>query len=191
MSMRRPAAGIVVVNAPTANTMAAAELTIGLIYALARNIPSGEASLRRGEWRRADFVGIELRGKTLGIVGLGKIGLAIAERARAMEMNLMGSDPYANEAAAAALAHSSSWRWTSCFARADVVTLHVPLNDATRGLIDADALRLMKPNGFRGQRRARRRGRRGRTRRRASRGPTGRSGGRRLRAGAAARLTAA
>ena len=96
------AAGILVVNAPTANTIAAAELTIGLIYALSRHIPQAEASLRRGEWRRADFVGTELRGKTLGIVGLGKIGMAVAQRARAMEMTLVGSDPYVSAEVAAA-----------------------------------------------------------------------------------------
>ncbi len=138
------AAGIVIVNAPTANTIAAAELTVGLIYALARNIPQADASLRRGEWRRADFMGIELRGKTLGIVGLGKIGLAVADRARAMEMSLLGSDPYVGKDAAAA--HGIELvDMGRLLGESDVVTLHIPLNDATRGLIGADALRLMKP----------------------------------------------
>ncbi len=141
------AAGILVVNAPTANTIAAAELTVGLIYALARHIPAAEASLRGGEWRRADFVGTELRGKTLGIVGLGKIGLAVAERARAMEMKLIGSDPYVSADAAAARAIELV-AVDELLTRADVVTLHVPLNDATRGLIDADSLRLMKPGAY-------------------------------------------
>ena len=141
------AAGILVVNAPTANTIAAAELTIGLLYALARHIPQADASLRRAEWRRADFVGTELRGKTLGIVGLGKIGLAVAERARAMEMTLIGSDPYVSSAAAAARAIELV-EMDALLRRSDVVTVHVPLNDATRGLIDADALRLMKPGAY-------------------------------------------
>jgi len=140
-------AGILVVNAPTANTIAAAELTVGLIYALARHIPQAEASLRRGEWRRADFVGTELRAKTLGIIGLGKIGLAVAERARAMEMTLIGSDPFVSAEAAAARAIELV-EVDELLRRADVVTLHVPLNDATRGLIGADRLQLMKPTAL-------------------------------------------
>ena len=86
-------AGITVVNAPTGNTIAAAEHTIALMYGLARKTAAADASMRRGEWKRAQFTGIELRGKTLGIVGLGKIGQAIAVRARAMEMTVIGSDP--------------------------------------------------------------------------------------------------
>jgi len=141
------AAGILVVNAPTANTIAAAELTVGLIYALSRNIAAADASLRRGEWRRADFVGTELRGKTLGIIGLGKIGLAVAERARAMEMVILGSDPFVDAAAAAARA-IELLEIDELLRRSDVVTLHVPLNDATRGLIDEKALRSMKATAF-------------------------------------------
>jgi D-3-phosphoglycerate dehydrogenase len=140
-------AGVVVVNAPTANTIAAAELTVGLMYALARNIPSGEASLRRGEWRRADFVGVELRGKTLGIIGLGKIGMAVAQRSLAMEMTVLGSDPYV-DAATAATNGIELVEVDELLSRSDVVTVHVPLNDATRGLIDAAALRLMKPTAL-------------------------------------------
>ena len=139
------AAGVAVVNAPTANTIAAAELTVGLIYALARNVPQADASLRRGEWRRADFVGTELRGKTLGIIGLGKIGMAVADRARAMEMKILGSDPFVDTATAAARAIELV-DVKELLQRADFVTVHVPLNDATRRLIDADALTLMKPD---------------------------------------------
>jgi D-3-phosphoglycerate dehydrogenase / 2-oxoglutarate reductase len=138
------AAGITVVNAPTANTIAAAELTVGLIYALARNVPQADASMRRGEWRRADFMGMELRGKTLGIIGLGKIGMAVAERARAMEMSILGSDPFVDAATAATRAIDLV-DVAELLRRADVITVHVPLNDATRGLIDSDALALMKP----------------------------------------------
>jgi D-3-phosphoglycerate dehydrogenase len=141
------AAGILVVNAPTANTFAAAELTVGMMYALARNIAAADASLRRGEWRRADFMGSELRGKTLGIVGLGKIGMAVAERARAMEMTLLGSDPFVSQEAAAARAIELV-EMGELLRRADVVTLHVPLSADTRGLIGADALRSLKPTAF-------------------------------------------
>ena len=141
------AAGIVVVNAPTANTIAAAELTVGLIYALARNVAAADASLRRGEWRRADFMGTELRGKTLGIVGLGKIGLTVADRARAMEMELLGSDPFVSAASAAE--HGIELvELDELLRRSDVVTVHVPLNAATRGLIDEQALKQMKPSAF-------------------------------------------
>jgi D-3-phosphoglycerate dehydrogenase len=140
-------AGILVVNAPTANTIAAAELTVGLMYALARHIPAAQASLREGEWRRADFVGMELRGKTLGIVGLGKIGLAVAARAGAMEMTIVGSDPIV-DAATAAEHGVELLGLDDVLRRADVVTLHVPLNDSTRGLIDVARLSLMKPTAM-------------------------------------------
>jgi D-3-phosphoglycerate dehydrogenase len=141
------AAGIVVVNAPTANTFAAAELTVGLLYALARNIAAADASVRRDEWRRAEFMGTELRGKTIGIIGLGKIGMAVAERARAMEMTLLGSDPYVSEEVAAARAIELV-EIDELLTRSDVVTLHVPLMDSTRGLIDDAALARMKPTAW-------------------------------------------
>jgi D-3-phosphoglycerate dehydrogenase len=127
-------AGIVVVNAPTGNTIAAAEHTLALLYALARRIPAADASLRRGEWKRSQFTGIELRGKTLGIIGLGKIGLAIANRARAMEMAIVGHDPYVT-AEQAANHGIDLIDLDELFGRADVITVHVPLTRATRGLI--------------------------------------------------------
>jgi D-3-phosphoglycerate dehydrogenase len=114
------------------------------MYALARNVAQADASMRRGEWRRADFMGTELRGKTLGIIGLGKIGMAVADRARAMEMIILGSDPFVDSATASARAVELV-EVNELLSRADVVTVHVPLNDATRGLIDADAIALMKP----------------------------------------------
>jgi D-3-phosphoglycerate dehydrogenase len=137
-------AGIAVVNAPTANTIAAAEHTLALTYALARHIAAADASVRRGEWRRAEFMGSELAGRTLGIVGLGRIGLAVADRARAMEMHLVAYDPYvaAHVAAEHGVALLSLERLLEV---ADVVTVHVPLNDATRGLIGAAELARIKP----------------------------------------------
>ena len=89
------------VNAPTGNTIAAAEHTLALLYGVARRTAAADASLRRGEWKRAQFTGLELRGRTLGIVGLGKIGQAIAVRARAMEMTVLGVDPFVTAEAAA------------------------------------------------------------------------------------------
>lgn len=140
-------AGVAVVNAPTASTVAAAEHTLALILALARRIPDADASLRRGEWRRADFVGLELSARTLGIVGLGKIGLAVAARARAMEMVLLGSDPFVTVDAAAAQGIELVGL-DELLRRADVVTLHVPLGPATQHMIGAAQLALMKPSAL-------------------------------------------
>lgn len=140
-------AGITVVNAPTGNTIAAAEHTLALLFALARRVPTAEASLRRGEWRRSAFTGVELRGKVLGIVGLGKIGVAVAERARALEMTLLGTDPYVT-AEAAAIHGVELVSLDELLARSDVVTLHVPKTKATAGMIGAAQLALMKPTAF-------------------------------------------
>jgi D-3-phosphoglycerate dehydrogenase len=140
-------AGITVVNAPTGNTIAAAEHTLALLYGLARRVAAADASVRRGEWKRAQFTGVELWGKTLGIVGLGKIGQAIADRARAMEMTVVGHDPYVSPEQAA-LHGIELLELDVLLERADVVTLHVPLGRATRGLIGAGELARMKPTAF-------------------------------------------
>jgi D-3-phosphoglycerate dehydrogenase len=136
-------AGIAVVNAPTANTLAAAEHTMALMLALARRVAAADASLRRGEWRRADFMGTELGGKTLGIVGLGRVGLAVADRARAFAMNLLGSDPLVS-AEAAATYGVRLVDVDTLLSESDVVSLHVPLVAGTRGLLDAERLARMK-----------------------------------------------
>jgi D-3-phosphoglycerate dehydrogenase len=140
-------AGITVVNAPTGNTIAAAEHTLALLYALARNVPAAEASLRRGEWKRSQFTGVELRGKTLGIVGFGKIGQAVAVRARAMEMPLLVADPFVS-AEQAANHDAELVELDDLLARADVVSLHVPRTRTTAGLIGAAELARMKPTAF-------------------------------------------
>jgi len=140
-------AGITVVNAPTGNTIAAAEHTLALLYGVARRIAPADASVRRGEWKRAQFTGLELRGRTLGIVGLGKIGLAIAVRARAMEMTVVGVDPYVTPEQAAN--HGVELvGFDAMLERADVVTVHVPLTRATRGLIGREAIARMKPGAI-------------------------------------------
>ena len=140
-------AGITVVNAPTGNTIAAAEHTLALLYGLARRTAAADASIRRGEWKRSQFTGVELRGKTLGIVGLGKIGQAIAVRARAMEMTVIGSDPFVTADQAANLGVELV-AFEELIARADVITVHVPKTRATRGLINAAAIESMKPSVF-------------------------------------------
>jgi D-3-phosphoglycerate dehydrogenase / 2-oxoglutarate reductase len=140
-------AGITVVNAPTGNTIAATEHTLALLLALARHVPAADASLRRGEWKRSQFTGRELRGKTLGIIGLGKIGMAIADRARGLEMEVLGHDPYVTEEAAA---HHGVrlLPMKDLLARSDAVTVHVPLTRATRDLIGAAEIALMRPGAF-------------------------------------------
>lgn len=140
-------AGIVVVNAPTGNTIAAAEHTLALLFALARHVPAADASLRRGEWKRSLFTGRELRGKTLGIIGLGKIGMAIADRARGMEMDVLGHDPYVTEDAAA-LHGVRLLPMKELLAQADAVTVHVPLTRSTRNLIATEEIALMKRGAF-------------------------------------------
>jgi D-3-phosphoglycerate dehydrogenase len=140
-------AGITVVNAPTGNTIAAAEHTLALLFALARHIAAADASVRRGEWKRSQFTGTELRGKTLGIVGLGKIGQAIADRARALEMRVLGADPYVTPEQAALHGVELTDQET-LFGTADVVTVHVPLTRATRGLIGTQTLARMKPGAL-------------------------------------------
>jgi D-3-phosphoglycerate dehydrogenase len=140
-------AGITVVNAPTGNTIAAAEHTLALLYGVARRTAAADASVRRGEWKRSEFTGLELRGRTLGIVGLGKIGQAIASRARAMEMVVVGVDPYVT-AEQAANHGVELVDFDTLLARADVVTVHVPLTRATKGLIGRAAIARLKPGAI-------------------------------------------
>jgi D-3-phosphoglycerate dehydrogenase / 2-oxoglutarate reductase len=137
-------AGVTVVNAPDANTAAAAEHAIGLLFALARHIPAADASLRRGEWRRANFVGTELAGKTLGIVGLGRIGLGLAARAAGLQMTMLGADPFVS--AGQALEYRVRLvELGELLARSDLVTLHVPLTAATRAMLGRAELATLKP----------------------------------------------
>jgi D-3-phosphoglycerate dehydrogenase len=140
-------AGITVVNAPTGNTIAAAEHTLALLYGVARRTAAADASVRRGEWKRSEFTGLELRGRTLGIVGLGKIGQAIAGRARAMEMVVLGVDPYVT-AEQAANHGVELVEFDTLLARADVVTVHVPLTRATKGLLGRAAIAKLKPGAI-------------------------------------------
>jgi D-3-phosphoglycerate dehydrogenase len=140
-------AGITVVNAPTGNTIAAAEHTLALLLALARRVAAADASVRRGEWSRSALQGVQLHGRTLGIIGLGKIGMAVAERARGFGMTLLGSDPYVTEEQAA-LRGVELVELEALLARSDAVTVHVPLTRATMALIGAKAIARMKPGAF-------------------------------------------
>lgn len=135
--------GVVVVNAPDGNTIAAAEHSIALMLALARNIPQGDASLRKGHWERKRLVGVELRHKTLGILGLGRIGSAVAHRAQAFGMFCLGYDPYISVEQANRLGVELV-SLDSLLERSDFITIHMPLTDDTRHLLDADALSRVK-----------------------------------------------
>ena len=136
--------GIVVVNAPDGNTIAAAEHSLALMLALARNIPQGDASLKHGRWDRKHLVGVELRQKTLGILGLGRIGSAVAKRAQAFDMGCLGYDPYISVEQANRLGVELV-PLDTLLERSDFITIHMPLTEDTRHLLDAKALSLMKP----------------------------------------------
>lgn len=135
--------GILVVNAPTANLLSAAEHTFALLLAVARNVPAADASLKSGTWDRKSFVGSELQGKTLGVVGFGRIGQKVAERARAFEMEVVASDPFLDPQVARRL-DVELLGIDELLARADVVTLHTPLTDATRGMLSAERIGAMR-----------------------------------------------
>ena len=136
--------GILVVNAPRGNIVAAAEHTIGLLLALARNIPQADASVRRGEWQRSRFTGVEIRGKTLGIVGIGNIGSEVGRRAQGLEMEVIAHDPVVPIERAQQL-NVELVGLEELFGRADFVSIHVPLVPGTRGLIDARVLSMARP----------------------------------------------
>ena len=136
--------GIVVVNAPTGNTVSAAEHAIALMFALARHIPQANAVLKSGVWRRSDFMGTELRGKTLGIIGLGNVGSEVARRARALEMKLIACDPFVSADHAKKLQIELA-DLKQLLKESDFITLHIPLTTQTRGLIGAEELAMVKP----------------------------------------------
>ena len=140
-------AGITVVNAPTGNTIAAAEHTLALLLALARRVAAADASVRRGEWKRGPLQGVQLAGRTLGIIGLGKIGMAVAERARGLGLTLLGNAP-SGTTEQAALRGVELVPLETLLERSDAVTVHVPLGRGTTGLIDAKAIARMKPGAF-------------------------------------------
>jgi len=135
--------GVAVMNAPAGNTIAAAELTLALMLSVARRVPEADRSIREGKWERSKFQGIELRGRTLGVIGAGRIGGAVAERCQAFGMKVLVYDPYLSPEHLAGL-DMPVVDLGELLAVADVVTLHVPLTDETRGLIGVDELAAMK-----------------------------------------------
>jgi D-3-phosphoglycerate dehydrogenase len=137
--------GILVVNAPRGNIVAAAEHTMALLFALARWVPQADASVKRGEWTRSKFIGTEIRGKTLGVVGLGNVGSEVAKRAHGLEMDVIAYDPVV-AAERAELFNVELVSLADLLERADFVTVHVPLVDSNRNLIGAGELAMMKPS---------------------------------------------
>jgi len=136
--------GIVVVNAPTGNTISAAEHAIALMLSLARHIPQANAVLKSGVWRRSDFMGTELRGKILGIIGLGNVGSAVARRALGLEMKVIAYDPLISVDYASKL-HAELVPLKQLLQEADFISLHLPLTAKTRGIIGAKELAMVKP----------------------------------------------
>ena len=137
------ARGIVVMNTPGGNTISTAEHAFGLMIALSRHIAQGHQSLAEGRWDRKAFTGVELKGKTLGIIGLGRIGQAIATRAQAFEMNVIAHDPYLPPAIAEAI-NVPLLALDEVYTRSDYLTLHAMVTDETRRMINADTIATMK-----------------------------------------------
>lgn len=140
--------GVVVMNTPDGNTIAAAEHTLALMLALARHIPAAHASMQAGHWDRKLYMGNELRGKTLGLVGFGRIGRAVAARAQAFQMTLIAHDPYLPDESIAAEHGVELLALADLYARSDYISLHAAVTDDTRNMINAGSIAQMK-NGVR------------------------------------------
>jgi D-3-phosphoglycerate dehydrogenase / 2-oxoglutarate reductase len=139
--------GVVVVNAPTATTVAVAEHTLGLMLAMTRNLCRANGSMHEQRWEKSDLVGTELFRKTLGIVGLGRIGSAVAQRARGFEMRIVAYDPFVAASRADALGVELV-PLNTLLTDSDYVTLHTPLSDRTRGILGEPELALMRPTAY-------------------------------------------
>ncbi|PXA68015.1 phosphoglycerate dehydrogenase [Cryobacterium arcticum] len=141
------AAGVMVVNAPTSNIISAAELTVGHILSLARHIPPAHGALAQGQWKRSKYTGIELYEKTVGIIGLGRIGALVAARLQAFGVNIIAFDPYITSARAQQLGvHPVTL--DELLEQSDFVTIHMPKTPETTGMISAPQLKLMKPTAY-------------------------------------------
>ena len=140
--------GILVANAPESNTVAAAEHTLGMMLAVARRIPAADASLRRGEWKRSAFKGVEVSEKTLGLIGLGHVGSIVARGALGMGMRVLAYDPYVSEERMRDMNVERAESVGEVLERSDFVSLHVPRTPQTTGMIDEEALERMKPTAY-------------------------------------------
>ena len=140
--------GVVVINAPTGNTLAAAELTMALMLSLVRKVPQAFGSLRSGEWDRKRFSGHQLSGKKVLVIGLGRIGVAVAQRCRAFGMDVIAYDPYTSKKKAESLGIPFRTDLADALSVADVVTLHMPLTADTSNMIDEKMLRAFKKGSY-------------------------------------------
>ena len=138
------AKGIIVINSPGGNTIAATEHTMAMMLAMSRNIPIANETMHKGEWNRKKYVGVELRGKTLGVVGMGRIGSGVAKRAMAFDMNVLAYDPYINEERAKALGVKVA-TFDEVIENSDFITVHMPLTKETKGMIAMEQMKKMKP----------------------------------------------
>jgi D-3-phosphoglycerate dehydrogenase / 2-oxoglutarate reductase len=136
--------GVVVMNTPGGNTVSAAEHTIALLLALARRVPAADAVVKAGGWDRNKFVGTQAAGKTLGVIGLGRIGREVARRAKGLDMEVIALDPFVTAAKAAELGYEVAASLDELLPRVDFLTIHVPLSDETKRLIGKRELALMK-----------------------------------------------
>jgi D-3-phosphoglycerate dehydrogenase len=136
--------GIIVANAPESTVVSAAEHTVGLLVALARNIPQAHAALKQGRWERSAYAGVELGGKTLGVLGFGRIGQQVARRALGLGMRVVAFDPYVAADRFRELGAERAETPHEIYAAADFLTLHLPLDAETRGSLDADAFAAMR-----------------------------------------------
>ena len=137
--------GVVVLNTPFGNAITAAEHAIAMMLALARQLPAADRSTRAGKWQKSRFVGVEVTGKVLGIIGCGNIGAIVANRAQGLKMRVIAYDPFVAPGRAAEL-NVEKVDLDELYARADFISLHVPLTDQTRAMIDAQAFAKMKPS---------------------------------------------
>ena len=137
--------GIVVMNTPAGNTLSTAEHTIALMLALSRSIPAAQQSLMAGRWDRKNFMGAQVAGKTLGVIGLGRIGVAVAKRAQGLEMRVVGYDPFMAADRAQQMGIDLVAKVADMLPVVDYLTVHTPLTDETRNLIDTPQLALLKP----------------------------------------------
>lgn len=137
------ARGIVVCNAPEGNTIAAVEHTIGMMLAVTRHIPQAHQSIQEGKWDRKSFTGIQLQGRTLGVIGVGRVGSRVAKRMQAFEMNVIGYDPYITEERARQIGIELV-DFDTLLKTSDYITIHTPLTKETRDMIDAEAITKMK-----------------------------------------------
>jgi D-3-phosphoglycerate dehydrogenase len=137
------AQGVIVMNTPFGNSVTTAEHAITMMMSLARDIPQASASTHAGKWEKSKFMGVEVTGKTLGVIGCGNIGAIVIDRAKGLRMNVIGFDPYLSEERASDMGIEKV-ELDTLFERADFITLHTPLTDGTRGIINADAFAKMK-----------------------------------------------